>query len=207
MALRIPSIKLVILGESSVGKSSIVARYASDSFENNTDPTIGAAFLTKNCSTGTQNIKLEIWDTAGQERFHALAPMYYRNASAAIVVFDVTKYRTYERAKLWIAELKSQASSNIIITLVGNKIDLQERLRQVEKEEAGLYATESDIMYFETSAKSSTSIDDVFVEIAKRMPVDRLVTQQVIFNQNIRIAQVSTAIDTSKSSKSTSCNC
>ncbi|EGD97849.1 vacuolar protein sorting-associated protein 21 [Trichophyton tonsurans CBS 112818] len=118
------SVKLVLLGEAAVGKSSLVLRFVNNDFQENKEPTIGAAFLTQKCSLPTRTIKFEIWDTAGQERFASLAPMYYRNAQAALVVYDLTKPSSLIKAKHWVAELQRQASPGIVIALVGNKLDL-----------------------------------------------------------------------------------
>ncbi|KAL1964119.1 hypothetical protein VTN77DRAFT_7537 [Rasamsonia byssochlamydoides] len=118
------SVKLVLLGEAAVGKSSLVLRFVNNDFQENKEPTIGAAFLTQKCSLPTRTIKFEIWDTAGQERFASLAPMYYRNAQAALVVYDLTKPSSLVKAKHWVAELQRQASPGIVIALVGNKLDL-----------------------------------------------------------------------------------
>jgi len=117
-------VKLVLLGEAAVGKSSLVLRFVQNDFNENTSPTIGAAFLTQKCRLESRVVKFEIWDTAGQERFHSLAPMYYRNAQAAVVVYDITKASSLEKAKSWVKELQRQASPNIVIALVGNKLDL-----------------------------------------------------------------------------------
>lgn len=118
------SVKLVLLGEAAVGKSSLVLRFVSNDFQENKEPTIGAAFLTQKCTLPNRTIKFEIWDTAGQERFASLAPMYYRNAQSALVVYDVTKPTSFIKARHWVNELKAQANKNIIIALVGNKVDL-----------------------------------------------------------------------------------
>jgi len=117
-------VKLVLLGEAAVGKSSVVLRFVSNEFQPNKEPTIGAAFLTQKCRLEDRTLRYEIWDTAGQERFHSLAPMYYRNAQAAVVVYDVTKAATLEKAKSWVKELQRQANPNIVIALAGNKVDL-----------------------------------------------------------------------------------
>jgi Ras-related protein Rab-5C/Rab family protein len=117
-------VKLVLLGEAAVGKSSVVLRFVSNEFQPNKEPTIGAAFLTQKCRLEDRILRYEIWDTAGQERFHSLAPMYYRNAQAAIVVYDVTKASSLEKAKSWVKELQRQANPNIVIALAGNKVDL-----------------------------------------------------------------------------------
>jgi len=118
------SVKLVLLGEAAVGKSSLVLRFVNNDFQENKEPTIGAAFLTQKISLPDRIIKFEIWDTAGQERFASLAPMYYRNAQAALVVYDLTKPTSLTKAKHWVAELQRQASPGIVIALVGNKLDL-----------------------------------------------------------------------------------
>ncbi|MCJ1307274.1 hypothetical protein MMC25_000920 [Agyrium rufum] len=118
------SVKLVLLGEAAVGKSSLVLRFVNNDFQENKEPTIGAAFLTQKCQLPTRTIKFEIWDTAGQERFASLAPMYYRNAQSALVVYDLTKPTSLIKAKHWVAELQRQASPGIVIALVGNKLDL-----------------------------------------------------------------------------------
>lgn len=123
-AERSVQVKLVLLGEAAVGKSSIVLRFVSDEFQANKEPTIGAAFLTQKCRLEDRVLRYEIWDTAGQERFHSLAPMYYRNAQAAVVVYDVTKASSLEKAKTWVKELQRQANPNIVIALAGNKVDL-----------------------------------------------------------------------------------
>ncbi|KAI8638585.1 ras family-domain-containing protein [Parasitella parasitica] len=173
MSTQIPSVKLVLLGESSVGKSSIVIRYATNTFTDGRDATIGAAFLTKVCSTEHREIKFEIWDTAGQERFHSLAPMYYRNALAAMVVFDVTKYVSFTRAQTWVQELKRQANPNLIIAVIGNKIDIEERYREISTEQGNSYAKEFDLLYFETSARDGTNIDHAFSEIANHVSLEQ----------------------------------
>lgn len=117
-------VKLVLLGEAAVGKSSVVMRFVNNEFQANKEPTIGAAFLTQKCRLEDRVLRYEIWDTAGQERFHSLAPMYYRNAQAAVVVYDVTKAASLEKAKSWVKELQRQANPNIVIALAGNKVDL-----------------------------------------------------------------------------------
>merc|ERR1719222_1552705 len=121
---KLAQFKLVLLGESAVGKSSLVLRFVKGQFHEFQESTIGAAFLTQTVCLDDTTVKFEIWDTAGQERYHSLAPMYYRGAQAAIVVYDITNADTFERAKTWVKELQRQASPNIVIALAGNKADL-----------------------------------------------------------------------------------
>ena len=164
----IQSYKLVLLGECAVGKSSIVQRFVNGKFSNLHQPTLGAMFLTKQVKNGDNIIKFEIWDTAGQERFHSLAPLYYKNARAAVVVFDVSNSATFERAQKWVNELLEKANPGIVIALCGNKIDLEER--QVNKEDAEKYANEIGSFYCEVSAKMNTNIDYMFNQIVTKLP-------------------------------------
>lgn len=186
------SVKLVLLGEAAVGKSSLVLRFVNNDFQENKEPTIGAAFLTQKCNLPQRTIKFEIWDTAGQERFASLAPMYYRNAQAALVVYDLTKPTSLIKAKHWVAELQRQASPGIVIALVGNKLDLtndsvgsedaeaagedSNDARKVSTDEAKTYADQEDLLFFETSAKTGYNVTEVFTAIANAIPETSLKT-------------------------------
>ncbi|ORZ14021.1 ras family-domain-containing protein [Absidia repens] len=175
------NVKLVLLGESAVGKSSLVLRFVNREYSENREPTIGAAFLTQKCHLNDRTIKFEIWDTAGQERFHSLAPMYYRCAQAAVVVYDITKSATLDKAKSWVKELQRQANQDIVIALVGNKVDIAEEdeaERQVQMDDAKAYADESDLLFFETSAKSAQNVDDVFAAIAEKIPLEYIMSNR-----------------------------
>ncbi|EPQ60125.1 GTP-binding protein RAB5 [Gloeophyllum trabeum ATCC 11539] len=163
--------KLVLLGESAVGKSSLVLRFVKDQFDDYRESTIGAAFLTQTVTLEDQTtVKFEIWDTAGQERYKSLAPMYYRNANCAVVVYDITQSTSLDKAKTWIRELQRQADPNIVIALCGNKTDLAAR-RQVSQEEAQKYAEEEGLMWGETSAKTGEGVSEIFTAIAKKLPL------------------------------------
>ncbi|KAI4257314.1 MAG: hypothetical protein L6R42_005749 [Xanthoria sp. 1 TBL-2021] len=147
------SVKLVLLGEAAVGKSSLVLRFVNNDFQENKEPTIGAAFLTQKCNLPHRTIKFEIWDTAGQERFASLAPMYYRNAQSALVVYDITKPTSLVKARHWVAELQRQASPGIVIALVGNKSDLSSSTD-------GETASSTDNSKKTSSASGDTANDD-----------------------------------------------
>jgi small GTP-binding protein len=161
--------KLVLLGESSVGKSSLVLRFVKGQFHEFQESTIGAAFLTQTVQIDDTTVKFEIWDTAGQERYHSLAPMYYRGAQAAIVVYDISNKETFQKAQTWIKELQRQANPNIVIALAGNKLDLANK-RAVSYEEAKQYADETSLLFMETSAKTAANVMDIFTSIAKKLP-------------------------------------
>ncbi|MEE8478850.1 MAG: GTP-binding protein, partial [Candidatus Neomarinimicrobiota bacterium] len=120
------SCKVVFLGDTSVGKSCLAVRFVRNDFFEFQEPTIGAAFLSKTMTYNNKRYKFEIWDTAGQERYRSLAPMYYRGARAAVIVYDITHEDSFKGAKSWIRELKKK-TSNCLIILVGNKIDLKEK--------------------------------------------------------------------------------
>merc|ERR1712177_191054 len=146
---RMSQFKLVLLGESAVGKSSLVLRFVKGQFHEFQESTIGAAFLTQTVALDDSTVKFEIWDTAGQERYRSLAPMYYRGAAAAIVVYDITNPDSFTGAKSWVKELQRRGDPNVVIALAGNKADLESR-RKVEFEEANTYAEENGILHLET---------------------------------------------------------
>ncbi|RIA83403.1 putative VPS21-Rab5-like GTPase [Glomus cerebriforme] len=215
-------VKLVLLGEAAVGKSSLVLRFVNNDFQENKEPTIGAAFLTQKCRMEDKVLKFEIWDTAGQERFHSLAPMYYRNAQAAVVVYDVTKAASLDKAKSWVKELQRQASPNIVIALAGNKIDLVQPVdegeeesansgRQVPTEEAKAYANEFGLLFFETSAKKGVGVREVFTEIAKKIPLELMMSprppRQVPYGGQNQLPGLPTGSEQIAGGTNGGCNC
>lgn len=128
--------------------------------------------MTQTISLKDVNVKFEIWDTAGQERYRSLAPMYYRGAAAAVVVYDITSPDSFDGAKRWISELKAMHTPDVVIALVGNKVD-QEGHRAVDSESASNYAKEQGVLFIETSAKTGQNVMDLFNEIATRLPKEK----------------------------------
>ena len=170
MSNRPTQIKLCLLGDAAVGKSSIVLRYSKNQFDENKESTIGAAFLTQKCrlpEDPQRVVKFAVWDTAGQERFQSLAPMYYRNAQAAIIVYDATVPKTLEKAKYWINELR--VHGKMVLALAGNKIDLANVSSELH-EHAARFARENQLLFFETSAKTGANIIEMFTDIARYLP-------------------------------------
>eukprot|EP00768_Dysnectes_brevis_P000505 gnl/Dysnectes_brevis/1109_a1240_4317.p1 GENE.gnl/Dysnectes_brevis/1109_a1240_4317~~gnl/Dysnectes_brevis/1109_a1240_4317.p1 ORF type:complete len:207 (-),score=16.62 gnl/Dysnectes_brevis/1109_a1240_4317:74-655(-) len=171
------SVKLVLLGGSAVGKSSLVLRFVRNSFIDYQEPTIGAAFLTQTVVIDDTTIKFEIWDTAGQERYGALAPMYYRGAPAAVVVYDITSPPSFKRAKEWVEELRRETDDDVVIALAGNKCDLEAK-RRIPTEDGQSYAAANNLLFMETSAKQNIGVSQLFQEIAKALPQDVTQKQQ-----------------------------
>ena len=169
---RVIESKLVLLGDSNVGKTSLVLRFVKNQF--NADPvsTVGAAFLQSPVTDDSLDEKIQfgIWDTAGSERYKALAPMYYRGAEVAIVVYDITSFKSFEGAKNWVRDLKLYGQPNVVIALAANKCDLDAQFREVSAQEGQAYARDEGMAYFETSAKTAHNVRAMFVALAKRVP-------------------------------------
>ncbi|XP_040213442.1 ras-related protein Rab-17 [Rana temporaria] len=160
--------KLVLLGSSGVGKSSIVVRYLRDEFRD-TDCTTGCAFFTQRVYHQGQPLNFEIWDTAGQERYHSVCHLYYRGASAALLVYDITSKETFMRAQLWLQELRKYVfSEEMVIALIGNKTDLNSQ-RKVSREDAQAFAEQEKLLYMETSAKTAEGVSQAFEAVASQL--------------------------------------
>ncbi|KOC66616.1 Ras-related protein RabJ [Habropoda laboriosa] len=158
--------KVVALGSQGVGKTSMIIRYTGKTFNEHVSPTIGASFSTCKFNMENARIVLQVWDTAGQEKFKSMAPMYYRNANAAMLVFDLTQYNTFAAMKGWVTELRRKVEDTMVLVVVGNKSDLRKE-RQVEAEEGRVYATKIGATYHETSVLQNEGIENVFFTIGK----------------------------------------
>ena len=180
------SCKIVLLGDTAVGKSCLTVRFIRNEYSEFQEPTIGAAFLAKNIDYQGQNLKLEIWDTAGQERYRSLAPMYYRGAKVAVVVYDITKKNTLTGAKSWVAELQNNNHGCIII-LVGNKCDLREP-GGVYGDDGREYARDHNLIHIESSAKTGYNVKKIFNIICKEILAQPLEEEEatVTINSEIR---------------------
>jgi len=157
--------KIVLLGETGVGKTSMVLRFAEQRFSHNVTPTIGASFLSKTICIDGARVKMQLWDTAGQERFRSLAPMYYRGANAAILVYDVTSEQSFLRVKEWVRELRTNVFEDILMIVVGNQVDKAKH--QVHPLEAAEYAQSIGASFLEVSARMNTGVEEVFMRVVK----------------------------------------
>jgi len=161
--------KIVLLGDQSVGKTSLITRFMYDTFDNTYQATIGIDFLSKTMYLEDRTVRLQLWDTAGQERFRSLIPSYIRDSSVAIVVYDITNRASFLSTSKWIDDVRSERGTDVIIVLVGNKADLSDK-RQVTHEEASNKAAQLNIMFMETSAKAGHNVKSLFKKIATSLP-------------------------------------
>jgi len=164
--------KVVLLGEGSVGKTSLVTRYVQNTFNEKRVPTIQASFLTKKLNVDGVRVNISIWDTAGQERFHALGPIYYRDAHGALLVYDITDNSSFIKVKNWVKELRNQLGKGVTLAIIGNKVDL-EKNRAVNKEEAISYAQSVGAQHYDTSAKLGKGLEELFLDLTRRMLVNK----------------------------------
>ncbi|XP_014778318.1 ras-related protein Rab-22A [Octopus bimaculoides] len=199
MALR--DVKICLLGDSGVGKTSIVWRFVTNTFRENPGSTIGASFMVKNLVLDSKTFRFQIWDTAGQEKYHALAPMYFRGAAAAIVVYDITKESSYRSAKEWVKRLRKHGVTDAVIALAGNKCDAED-LREVSAKDAQAYADSIQAIFVETSALVAVNIPELFTSIAQRLPPinDNTVDNDNTVNMTSRTSTKSCCFSSSGSS-------
>ena len=161
------SFKIIVIGDTSVGKSCLTMRATKDYFENYYSPTVGFEFYTFNCRIQDQNIKLQIWDTCGQEEYRSLIQNFYRNSSLAILVYAIDNRNSFDNLGVWLNEVKTQGSPDEKIFLIGNKLDLDNK-RQVSYEEGEKFYNDNQLnLFLEASAKSNTNVQDIFINAAK----------------------------------------
>ena len=163
--------QLLIIGDSSVGKTSLITRYANGTFKEEYLATVGIDYFTKEEIINNQTIQVKLWDTAGQERFKSLTQNYFRNAQGVLLTFDVTNSESFDNLKDWINSIKKNMEGNnvfIPLIIIGNKIDMEDS-REIQKEDAQKFATENKYKYFETSAKTGEGVDDAIRDLVNQV--------------------------------------
>uniref|UniRef100_A0A7C9D7K4 Uncharacterized protein n=1 Tax=Opuntia streptacantha TaxID=393608 RepID=A0A7C9D7K4_OPUST len=160
--------KVVIIGDSAVGKSNLLSRYARNEFNMHSKATIGVEFQTQSIDIDGKEVKAQIWDTAGQERFRAVTSAYYRGAVGALIVYDISRRTTFDSIGRWLDELNTHSDTTVARMLVGNKCDL-DNIRAVSIEEGKSLAEEHGLFFMETSAKNSTNVKTAFELVIKEI--------------------------------------
>ncbi|GMR49494.1 hypothetical protein PMAYCL1PPCAC_19689, partial [Pristionchus mayeri] len=156
--------KVVLIGDSGVGKSNLLTRFTRNEFDLESGTTIGVEFTARNIQIEGRTIKAQIWDTAGQERYRAITSAYYRGAVGALLVYDMASHITFQNVERWLKELRDHSDQNIVVMLVGNKSDLR-HLRAVPTDEAKQFAESNNLSFIETSALDSTNVETAFTTI------------------------------------------
>jgi len=165
------TIQLLVIGDSSVGKTSLITRYTNGTFKEEYLATVGLDYYSKVEAINNQTINIKLWDTAGQERYKALTQNYFRNAEGVLLTFDVTNTESFNNLKDWIGSIKTNMESkNIFLPLiiVGNKIDMEEA-REINKEDAEKFVSDNNYKYFETSAKTGEGVDDAIRDLVNQV--------------------------------------
>mmetsp|Transcript_57962 Transcript_57962/g.164696 ORF Transcript_57962/g.164696 Transcript_57962/m.164696 type:complete len:206 (+) Transcript_57962:88-705(+) len=191
-------VKLLLLGDSAVGKSSLLMRFCESRFDSNFVLTIGVDFKSKDVARQSRKLRLQVWDTAGQERFRTITPAYYRAAMGVVITYDITDQNTFDHVEYWVQQLDQHGSDEVQRILVGNKSDLAD-LRKVSREDGAALASKYKMAFFETSAKSGENVDDAFLKIA-----DEVVEQR--YANAAPSVQPRTTLEL-KASKKKSCAC
>lgn len=153
------SLKVVVVGESGVGKTCLLIRFVRDTFEDNTQSTLGVEFMSKIIQTEKHRIQLQLWDTAGQELFRSVTRGYYRGSAGALLLFDLSNRDSFENVEKWLRDVKDVAKEDVVLILLGNKSDLESK-RQVTREEANDFAQRNNMKYFEVSAKTGDNVSE-----------------------------------------------
>ncbi|KAI3450805.1 hypothetical protein Pfo_007470 [Paulownia fortunei] len=193
--------KIVVIGDSAVGKSNLLSRFARDEFDHNSKATIGVEFQTQVVELDGKEVKAQVWDTAGQERFRAVTSAYYRGAVGALIVYDISRKTTFESIKRWLDELNTHCDTTVARMLVGNKCDL-ENIREVSVEEGKSLAEEEGLFFIETSALDATNVKKAFEIVIREIydKVSRKILNSDSYKAELSVNRVSLAngVDLSK---------
>jgi len=172
------SFKLIVIGDSSVGKSCLTLKATKNVFEQNYSATVGFEFFTFNIKINNTIIKLQIWDTCGQEIYRSLITNFYRNSSLALMVYAIDNLESYENVDFWLKDLRNHSSPDVKVFLIGNKVDLEDK-RKINKEVSSKYKDDNKLdLFFETSAKTGFNAKAVFIEAAKLLYKEHLLYKE-----------------------------
>ena len=161
-------LKIVLTGDSGVGKTNLLSQFSKNTFNPDSKTTIGVEFATKTVKVAGKTVKAQIWDTAGQERYRAITSSYYKNANAAMVVYDITSSISFQSVQRWLKEVRENSDTNIVIMIVGNKSDL-EQLRSVSTDDGRKEAEKEQTFFFETSALTASNVQEAFNGLIKEV--------------------------------------
>jgi len=195
--------KVVLIGDSGVGKSNLLSRFTRNEFNLDSKSTIGVEFATKSIKVEAKTVKAQIWDTAGQERYRAITSAYYRGAVGALLVYDISKQVTFENVERWLKELRDHAEPNIVIMLVGNKSDLKHK-RAVSTETAMAFAETNNLAFIETSALDATGVDEAFRQILTE--IYRLMSRKTLADHPVSANGAASSISSGQNISLTSSN-
>ena len=159
-------LKILLIGDTSVGKTSILCKYIDDEFSDTYLSTIGIEFKIKSLIINGKKVLLRIWDTSGQERYRSITQNFYRNANGILFIFDITKKETFDNIKIWLTDSENCEDTKVAKMLIGNKIDLENK-RKIDNETIKKFAEKKEMKYFEASAKEGINIDNIFRELAE----------------------------------------
>jgi len=196
-------LKLVVVGDSGVGKTNLIKRFANNTFNSNSKATVGVEFLSRTFKINNRVFKIEIWDTAGQERYKSITAAYYKGAKGALVVYDITSKISFENIDKWMLEIKEKSSKDLKIMIIGNKSDLKDG-RQVSNEEAMKKAKDTGIALMETSALDSTNVKEAFHDLLKEMYIE-LSSKISMMEESLNANKEPIPLETNESKKKGCC--
>jgi len=194
--------KVIIIGDSGVGKTSILSRFAGEDVTKSHISTIGIDFKIRTIKINGDEVKLQIWDTAGQERYETITTQYYRRAHGVILVYDISRRHSYDNMRKWLKYVDEYANSNVKMIIVGNKCDLEGE-REVSPEDGKQLATQYDVSFYETSAYAMINIDEAFSGIAKIIYESQMVEERKEFTDE----ELGKGVQLEQRKQKSSCSC
>ena len=198
-------IKIIVVGDSGVGKTNLINRFASDKFDTNSKATIGVEFVYKTLKINKEVIKIEVWDTAGQERYRAITSSYYKGAKGAIIVYDITNEDSFNNVESWMNEVTKKGQRDIQFLLLGNKKDLVND-REVSEEKGIEKARELNMHLFEASALEKTNVNEAFNYLMREIYMEiRMQKNRNVSDNDEKIDQAGIALNTNKKEKKKFC--